>query len=119
MLYNLKNLAPAQLRSAQQDVTAGSGTVSARLKSGTLFVTNSGASTVDVELSAPTAGDTLLIVCLVGSGNPTVTLPTGCTFDGTNRRAVLANGRALYVYAVSSTRFFVMVNVGTVTFTNP
>lgn len=69
--------------------------------------------------AAPTAGDVLYIVNTSASGTAahTVTLPSGVTWDGTNRVATLnAPGEALLAIAVSATRFFVVANIGSVAF---
>lgn len=69
--------------------------------------------------AAPVAGDVLYIVNTSASGTAahTVTLPSGVTWDGTNRVATLdAPGEALLAIAVSATRFFVVANVGSVAF---
>lgn len=69
--------------------------------------------------AAPVAGDVIYIVNTSASGTAahTVTLPTGVTWDGTNRVATLdAPGEAIAAIAVSATRFFVFANIGTVAF---
>lgn len=71
---------------------------------------------------APTAGDVLIIINTSASGTAahTVTLPTGVTWDGTNRIATLnAPGEALICVADSVTRYRVLVNLGSVGFSSP
>jgi len=72
-------------------------------------------------LDAPTAGDELFIVDSSASGTAahTVTLPSGVTWDGTNRVATLnAPGEALHVIALSATRFYIVQNNGSVNLVN-
>jgi len=72
-------------------------------------------------LNAPTAGDKLLIVDNSASGTAahTVTLPAGVTFDGTNNTATLnAPGEALLIQALSATRWFIILNIGSVALSN-
>ena len=68
---------------------------------------------------APQAGDVLVIINTSASGTAahTVTLPTGVTWDGTNRVATLnAPDEALICIATSATRYRVLVNLGSVAF---
>lgn len=81
-------------------------------------VTLAHASTIiAATLDAPTAGDELLIVNTSASGTAahTVTLPSGVTWDGTNNTATLnAPNEALFVRAISATRWFIIANLGAV-----
>lgn len=75
--------------------------------------------TIALTKAAPTAGDELYIVDNAASGTAahTITLPAGVTWDGTNDVATFdAPGEALHVIALSATRFFVLENIGTVSF---
>lgn len=77
---------------------------------------------IEATKAAPAAGDVLYIINTSASGTEshTVTLPEGVTWDGTNRVATLdAPGEALLVIALSATRLYVVVNNGTVAFSNP
>lgn len=68
-------------------------------------------------LAAPAAGYDLLIVNNSASGTAahTVTLPGGVTWDGSATIATLnAPGEALYVVALSATRWFIVLNIGAV-----
>ena len=68
-------------------------------------------------LEAPTAGQLAYIVNTSASGTAahTVTLPGGVTFDGTNNTATFdAPDEALYMIARSTTRWQVILNVGSV-----
>lgn len=72
-------------------------------------------------LDAPVGGDDLWIVNASASGTAahTVTLPAGVTFDGTNNTATLdAPGEALHIMALSATRWFIAVNIGSVGLSN-
>jgi hypothetical protein len=69
--------------------------------------------------SAPVPGELFIVVNTSASGTAahTVTLPTGVTWDGTNRVATLdAPGEALVCIAISATRYQVLVNLGGVAF---
>jgi len=112
-LKNVKELVPAQVQNASQEVTAASGTVNAMIRSGQLVLNTSG--TPDVVLGTPQPGDELLIIGK-GSGAVTVTLPSGVTWDGTNRIATFGSNKLLLVRAESTTRFRIIVNTGTVAF---
>lgn len=69
-------------------------------------------------LAAPQAGADLMIVDNSASGTAahTVTLPAGVTFvGGSNNTATFdAPGEALHIVAMSATKWFIMVNVGSV-----
>jgi len=68
-------------------------------------------------LPAPVAGQICFIVDTSASGTAahTVTVPSGVTFDGTNNTATLnAPNEALYLVAVSTTRWQIILNVGSV-----
>lgn len=70
-------------------------------------------------LDAPTVGDRLIIADMSASGTAahTVTLPSGVTWDGTNRVLTLnAPGEFVHVIATSATRFLVLASGGTPTF---
>ncbi len=70
-------------------------------------------------LAAPQTGDEYFIIDTSASGTAahTVTLPSGVTWDGTNRIATLnLLGEALHVVAISPTRFFILENIGSVAF---
>lgn len=72
-------------------------------------------------LNAPAVGDTLIIVDNSASGTAahTVTLPAGVTWDGTNNTATFdAPGEALFVTALSATRWFIVLNIGSVALSN-
>lgn len=70
-------------------------------------------------LAAPVPGDEYYIIDTSASGTAahTVTLPSGVTWNGTNRVATLdAPNEALHVVATSPTRFFILENIGSVAF---
>lgn len=69
--------------------------------------------------AAPKVGDLLVVYDGSASGTAahTVTLPSGVTWDGTNRIATLnAPGECIVALAVSTTRFLVLINIGSVAF---
>lgn len=112
-LTNVKRLVPNQVSNSQQDVTAASGDVISLIRSGQIVLNTAG--TPNVVMPTPQPGDQLAIMA-IGAGAVTVTLPTGVTWDGTNRVATFGAGKALHVRAISTTRMFILNNVGTVTF---
>ena len=62
-------------------------------------------------------GQELLIVNVSGSYSAVIDTPSGVTWDGTNDRATFGTGGdALLVRAISDTRWFVIVNIGSVSF---
>jgi hypothetical protein len=112
-MKNVRRNEPTQIRQEVQELTA-SGAI--YLRSGQVHL-NHASVVIAATLAAPVAGDTLHIINTSASGTAahTVTLPAGVTWDGTNNTATLnAPGEALYVVAVSATRWFIMTNVGSV-----
>lgn len=104
-----------QVRQAVQTLTA-SGAIT--ITSGVVLL-NHASTVIAATKAAPTAGDVLYIINSSASGTAahTVTLPSGVTWDGTNDVATLnAPGEALLAVAISSTRYLVLVNVGSVAF---
>lgn len=102
-------LLPVQNLTASGPITIGSGIV-------TLAHT---ATIIAATLPAPTPGDQIFIIDSSASGTiaHTVTVPSGVTWDGTNTIATLnAVGEGLHVVAISATRWFILDNLGTVTF---
>ena len=100
--------APLQAMTASGAVTVGTG--------GTVTLAHASVI-IAATLAAPVAGATLLIVNTSASGTAahTVTLPSGVTWDGTNNTATLnAPNEALYVRALSATRWFIIANLGAV-----
>lgn len=86
---------------------------------GGLVLLNHATVVIAATLAAPTAGEIFYIVNNSASGTAahTVTLPSGVTWDGTNRVATLnAPGEALVAIAISSTRLQVLVNLNSVAF---
>ena len=85
----------------------------------TLVELNHASTIIAATRVAPVKGDVLVITNTSASGTTahTVTLPSGVTWDGTNRVATLdAPNEALICYASSPTRYRVLVNVGSVAF---
>jgi hypothetical protein len=88
------------------------------IKSGVVLL-NHISTIIAATLAAPEPGDELFIIDSSASGTAahTVTLPSGVTWDGTNRIATLnLLGEALHVVAISPTRFFILENIGSVAF---
>lgn len=114
-LLNLKNRAAGEFKHAYQELTV-SGEI--QLDCG-LVLLNHNSTIIAATLDAPSVGDELYIVDSSASGTAahTVTLPSGVTWDGTNRVATLnAPGEALHVIAISTTRWFILENIGSVAF---
>lgn len=102
-----------ETRRASQTLTA-SGAIT--ITNG-LVLLNHASTIIAATLAAPTVGDELFIVDSSASGTAahTVTLPSGVTWDGTNNTATLnAPGEALHVIAISTTRWFILENIGSV-----
>lgn len=115
MSVPMRNGRPAQINHRTQTLTA---TGAIAIKSGTVILSHASV-VIAATLGAPNTGDELLIVNNSSGGTAahTVTLPSGVTWDGTNRVATLnAPGEALLVRALSPTRFYVVVNNGSVAF---
>ncbi len=90
-----------------------------RKRTGSIISLAHNSTPIAATLAAPAPGDWLLIANDSASGTAahTVTLPDGVTWDGTNKVATLdAPGEALLVFALSATRFLVVVNIGSVAF---
>ena len=80
---------------------------------------NHASTIIAATLAAPVPGDEYYIIDTSASGTAahTVTLPSGVTWNGTNRVATLdAPNEALHVVAISPTRFFILENIGSVAF---
>ncbi len=87
-----------------------------------LVILNHASVVIAATLAAPTPGDELLIVNGSASGTAahTVTLPSGVTFDGTNSIATLnAPNEALLLKALTATRWYIVVNNGSVALSSP
>lgn len=96
-----------------QELTA-SGAINIK---GGLVGLNHASTIIAATLAAPVAGDLIIIVDTSASGTAahTVTCPAGVTFDGANNRATLnAPGEALVLVALSPTRWFIVLNIGSV-----
>lgn len=89
-------------------------------------IPNSGITTIsstagakNYVLADPTAaGDRKMIICTAGTADNTCVVKTGstaCTFDGSHRTATFnAAGDSLELVALSTTRWFINVNNGSV-----
>lgn len=101
----------------EQELTA---TGAITITNGTVKL-NHASTIIEATLPAPTAGDELLIVNSSASGTAahTVTLPSGVTFDGTNNTATLnAPDEAILIRALLATRWYIIVNNGSVAFSS-
>ena len=106
-LYPVLNPVPSQELTASGAITRNNG----------LVKLNHASTIIAATLDAPVIGDVLWIVDSSASGTAahTVTTPSGVTWDGTNNTATLnAPDEALLVIALSATRWFIMVNTGSV-----
>lgn len=75
--------------------------------------------TCNMTISAIFGERLLLISCADATNAVTVTLPAGATFDGTNDIATFTVAeQALLLYGLSATRYLILANVGTVTFSS-
>lgn len=107
-----------QINQSLAAVAGSTGTGTALPNSG-ISTIGSTAKAVNYVLANPTAaGDRKMIICTTGSTTLTSTVTTGstgCTFDGTNRTATFnAADDALDLVALSTTRWFINVNNGSV-----
>ncbi len=78
---------------------------------------NHASNIIAATLAAPVPGDEYFIIdtSATGTAAHTVTLPSGVTWDGTNRIATLnALGECLHVVAITPTRFLILENIGSV-----
>jgi hypothetical protein len=73
-------------------------------------------SSIVVSIAAPAVGRRLMISNTTGNGTANIVLNSG-TWDGTNGTAVLTTGtQLLEVFGVSTSRFMIVENVGSVAF---
>ena len=107
-----------QLNDALAAVAGSTGTGTAVPNSGITTI-GSTAAAVNYVLANPTAaGDRKMIICTTGSTDLTSTVTTGstaCTFDGSHRTLTFnAAGDSVDLVALSTTRWFINVNNGSV-----
>lgn len=83
------------------------------------FVRLDSATSLAVTSSTATAGRLLIVTQKdTGTAGHTLTL-SGCTFDGTNTIATFnAPGETLVLFALSSTRYAIILNLGSVALSN-
>lgn len=108
----------AQLNQAFATIAGSTGTGTAIPNAGVAAVSSTGGA-MNYVLADPTAaGDKVTIICTAGSTDNTVvitTASTGCTLNGTNRVATMnAADDSLELIALSTTRWFINVNNGSV-----
>ena len=112
-LYALNN----QVGHVRSEVRTLTATQTITVDGNTTLVLNNAANIVVTIANAPRAGDSLELICLNTDDGTTVVLPDGVTWDGTNGTATFdADGEVLVVRAISSTRYVVTSNPGSVAF---
>lgn len=81
-----------------------------------LFILNGASVGIDLTAFTPAAAGRIAVVwCTDSTNDCTVTCGAGVTFDGTNNKATFADaGDALVLIALSTTRWLVLVNLGSV-----
>ena len=109
------------IRESVAAVAGSTGTGTAIPNSGITTVSSTSGAKNYVLADPAAAGDRKMIICTAGSTDNTCVVTTGstaCTFDGTHRTATFnAAGDSLELVALSTTRWFINVNNGTVALT--
>ena len=107
-----------QINQALAAVAGSTGTGTSIPNSGITTVSSTSGAKNYVLANPTAAGDRKMIICTAGSTDNTCVIATGstgCTFDGTNRTATMnAAGDSLDLVALSTTRWFINVNNGSV-----
>ena len=107
-----------QLNDALAAITGSTGTGAAVPNSGITTISSTSGAKNYVLANPTAAGDRKTIICTAGSTDNTCVVTTGstaCTFDGTNKTATFnAAGDSLELIALSTTRWFINVNNGSV-----
>jgi len=108
----------AQINQAFSAIAGSTGTGTAIPNAGIAAVSSTSGAKNYVLANPTAAGDKVTIICTAGSTANTVVITTGsttCTFDGTNRTCTMnAAGDSLDLVAISTTRWFINVNNGSV-----
>lgn len=108
----------AQINQAFSAIAGSTGTGTSIPNAGIAAVSSTSGAKNYVLANPTAAGDKVTIICTAGSTDNTVVITTGsttCTFDGTNRTATMnAAGDSLDLVALSTTRWFINVNNGSV-----
>ena len=106
------------IRESVAAVAGSTGTGTAIPNSGITTISSTSGAKNYVLANPTAAGDRKMIICTAGSTTNTSTVTTGstaCTFDGTNRKATFNGaGDSLELVALSTTRWFINVNNGSV-----
>ncbi len=106
------------IRESVAAVAGSTGTGTAIPNSGITTVSSTSGAKNYVLADPAAAGDRKMIICAAGSTDNTCVVTTGstaCTFDGTNRVATFnAAGDSLELIALSTTRWFININNGSV-----
>jgi len=108
----------AQINDALAAVAGSTGTGTAIPNSGITTVASASGAKNYVLADPTAAGDRKMIICTAGSTANTCVVKTGsttCTFDGSHRTATFNGaGDSLELVALSTTRWFINVNNGSV-----
>lgn len=106
------------IRESVAAVAGSTGTGTALPNSGISTIGSTAAAVNYVLANPAAAGDKKMIICTAGSTANTSTVTTGstaCTFDGSHRTATFnAAGDSLELIALSTTRWFININNGSV-----
>ncbi len=106
------------IRESVAAVAGSTGTGTAIPNSGITTVSSTSGAKNYVLADPAAAGDRKMIICTAGSTDNTCVVKTGstaCTFDGSHRTATFnAAGDSLELVALSTTRWFINVNNGSV-----
>jgi hypothetical protein len=94
-------------------ITGSTGTITDR----SFVILNGDDNTVTATIAAPTQGLLLVLTCPNADNLVKCKLTAG-TYDGTNNTATFPASSTLVVFGVSSTRFVIVENINTVTFSS-
>jgi hypothetical protein len=114
-LLNVKQQVPSEIVHHQINITSDDRLITPR--SGNIRIEPVGASIAllfGYEKLVP--GQELMIYNASADYSVVIDTPSGVTWDGTNNTATFGTGDALLVRAFSDTRFLVVVNIGSVSF---
>jgi len=108
----------AQINQTFSAIAGSTGTGTAIPNAGIAAVSSTSGAKNYVLANPTAAGDRVMIICTAGSTDNTCVIATGstaCTFDGSNRTATMNGaGDSLDLVALSTTRWFINVNNGSV-----
>jgi hypothetical protein len=108
----------AQINQAFSAIAGSTGTGTAIPNAGIAAVSSTSGAKNYVLANPTAAGDKVTIICTAGSTDNTVVIKTGstaCTFDGSHRTLTFNGaGDSVDMVALSTTRWFINVNNGSV-----